>query len=160
MSRPLRAASLQAATEHLISVWERRPVRCDDVETPRLMFNYIVVQVSEDAAGDLCHSFTNHTISYACYRSRRRLTAALRPSPTCVFWAGAQRPSWMNEWVGPDINVVGPLEIPPSDEFSISESSHLFGKLTWQEAAHAKMEKHCRRVQRLALSSQIGAWRS
>uniref|UniRef100_A0A4W6EBC5 Nuclear receptor subfamily 1, group H, member 4 n=1 Tax=Lates calcarifer TaxID=8187 RepID=A0A4W6EBC5_LATCA len=32
----------------------------------------------------------------------------------------------MNEWVGPDINVVGPLQIPPSDEFSISESSHLF----------------------------------
>ena len=36
----------------------------------------------------------------------------------------------MNEWVGPDINVVGSLEIPPSDEFSISESSHLFGKFT------------------------------
>lgn len=126
MSRPLHAASLQAATEHLISVWERRPVRCDDVETTRLMFNYIVVQVSEDAAGDLRHS---SQITLFCYRSRRRLTAALRPSPTCVFWAGAQQPSWMNEWVGPDIDVVGPLEIPPSDEFSISESSHLFGKL-------------------------------
>ncbi|KAM7396533.1 hypothetical protein PAMP_019567 [Pampus punctatissimus] len=38
----------------------------------------------------------------------------------------------MNEWVGPDINVVGPLHIPPSDEFSISESSHLFDILADQ----------------------------
>ncbi|KAK9516857.1 hypothetical protein VZT92_024766 [Zoarces viviparus] len=38
----------------------------------------------------------------------------------------------MNEWVGPDINVVGPLQIPPSDEFSISESSHLFDILSDQ----------------------------
>ncbi|XP_075945968.1 bile acid receptor isoform X1 [Anarhichas minor] len=38
----------------------------------------------------------------------------------------------MNEWVGPDINVVGPLQIPPSDEFSISESSHLFDILADQ----------------------------
>lgn len=38
----------------------------------------------------------------------------------------------MNEWVGPDINVVGPLEIPPSDEFSMSESSHLFDILADQ----------------------------
>ncbi|KAM8750405.1 bile acid receptor isoform 2-T3 [Acanthopagrus schlegelii] len=38
----------------------------------------------------------------------------------------------MNEWVGPDINVVGSLEIPPSDEFSISESSHLFDILADQ----------------------------
>ncbi|XP_065813487.1 bile acid receptor isoform X2 [Labrus bergylta] len=38
----------------------------------------------------------------------------------------------MNEWVGPDINVVGQLEIPPSDEFSISESSHLFDILADQ----------------------------
>ncbi|XP_030282054.1 bile acid receptor isoform X4 [Sparus aurata] len=40
----------------------------------------------------------------------------------------------MNEWVGPDINVVGPLEIPPSDEFSISESSHLFDILADQSS--------------------------
>ncbi|KAG7522989.1 bile acid receptor isoform X1 [Solea senegalensis] len=32
----------------------------------------------------------------------------------------------MNEWVGPDINVVGPLQIPPNDEYSISESAHFF----------------------------------
>ncbi|XP_068459532.1 bile acid receptor isoform X1 [Clinocottus analis] len=38
----------------------------------------------------------------------------------------------MNEWVGPDINVVGPLPIPPCDEFSISESSHLFDILADQ----------------------------
>uniref|UniRef100_A0A3P8SCL6 Nuclear receptor subfamily 1, group H, member 4 n=1 Tax=Amphiprion percula TaxID=161767 RepID=A0A3P8SCL6_AMPPE len=38
----------------------------------------------------------------------------------------------MNEWVGPDINVVGPLQIPPSDEFSISENSHLFDILADQ----------------------------
>ncbi|KAL7402300.1 hypothetical protein ABVT39_012819 [Epinephelus coioides] len=38
----------------------------------------------------------------------------------------------MNEWVGPDINVVGPLHIPPSDEFPISESSHLFDILADQ----------------------------
>lgn len=36
----------------------------------------------------------------------------------------------MNEWVGQDINVVEPLEIPPSDEFSITDTdnSHFFGK--------------------------------
>ncbi|CAG03421.1 unnamed protein product [Tetraodon nigroviridis] len=34
----------------------------------------------------------------------------------------------MNEWVGQDINVVGPLEIPPSEEFSITDNSHFFGK--------------------------------
>lgn len=38
----------------------------------------------------------------------------------------------MNEWVGHDINVVGPLQIPPGDEFSISESSHLFDILADQ----------------------------
>ncbi|XP_068170331.1 bile acid receptor [Antennarius striatus] len=38
----------------------------------------------------------------------------------------------MNEWVGPDINVVGQLDIPPSDEFPISESSHLFDILVDQ----------------------------
>ncbi|KAL3061746.1 hypothetical protein OYC64_009817 [Pagothenia borchgrevinki] len=38
----------------------------------------------------------------------------------------------MNEWVGPDFNVVGPLQIPPSDEFSISDSSHLFDILADQ----------------------------
>ncbi|XP_053174838.1 bile acid receptor [Scomber japonicus] len=38
----------------------------------------------------------------------------------------------MNEWVGQDINVVGPLQIPPSDEFSISEGSHLFDILADQ----------------------------
>ncbi|XP_049928534.1 bile acid receptor isoform X2 [Epinephelus moara] len=38
----------------------------------------------------------------------------------------------MNEWVGPDINVVGPLHIPPSDEFPISESSHLLDILADQ----------------------------
>ncbi|XP_072291278.1 bile acid receptor [Eucyclogobius newberryi] len=38
----------------------------------------------------------------------------------------------MNEWVGSDINVVGPLQIPPSDDFSLSESSHLFDILVDQ----------------------------
>lgn len=38
----------------------------------------------------------------------------------------------MNDWVGLDVNVVGPLQIPPSDEFSISESSHLFDILVDQ----------------------------
>ncbi|XP_074490333.1 bile acid receptor isoform X1 [Sebastes fasciatus] len=38
----------------------------------------------------------------------------------------------MNDWVGPDVSVVGPLQIPPSDEFSISESSHLFDILVDQ----------------------------
>ncbi|XP_004069763.1 bile acid receptor isoform X1 [Oryzias latipes] len=32
----------------------------------------------------------------------------------------------MNEWVGPDITVVGPLQIPPSDDFSMSEGAHFF----------------------------------
>lgn len=51
----------------------------------------------------------------------------------------------MNDWVGPDINVVGPLEIPSSDEFSITESSHLFGKpstitqLCYELTANIKM---------------------
>ncbi|XP_061532679.1 bile acid receptor isoform X1 [Phycodurus eques] len=40
----------------------------------------------------------------------------------------------MNEWVGSDINVVGPLQIPPTDEFSISESSHLFDILADQSS--------------------------
>ncbi|CAJ1056968.1 bile acid receptor isoform X1 [Xyrichtys novacula] len=40
----------------------------------------------------------------------------------------------MNEWVGPDISVVGQLEIPPSDEFSIPESSHLFDILADQNS--------------------------
>lgn len=34
----------------------------------------------------------------------------------------------MNEWVGQDMNVVGPLEIPPSEEFPITDNSHFFGK--------------------------------
>lgn len=38
----------------------------------------------------------------------------------------------MNDWVGTDINVVGQLDIPPSDDFSISESSHLFDILADQ----------------------------
>lgn len=50
----------------------------------------------------------------------------------------------MNEWVGADINVVGPLQIPPGDEFSIPESSHLFGKSAWQKAAHRKMKQDYR----------------
>ncbi|XP_036441580.1 bile acid receptor isoform X1 [Colossoma macropomum] len=32
----------------------------------------------------------------------------------------------MNEWVGPDVNVVGPLQIPPNDGFPMPESSHFF----------------------------------
>lgn len=40
----------------------------------------------------------------------------------------------MNEWVGPDINVAGPLEMPPSDEFSITESTHLFDILADQSS--------------------------
>ncbi|CAG5958196.1 unnamed protein product [Menidia menidia] len=38
----------------------------------------------------------------------------------------------MNEWVGPDINVVGPLQIPPNDEFSIAENAHFFDILADQ----------------------------
>ncbi|KAK7891126.1 hypothetical protein WMY93_023089 [Mugilogobius chulae] len=38
----------------------------------------------------------------------------------------------MNEWMGSDINVVGPLQIPSSDDFSLSESSHLFDILVDQ----------------------------
>lgn len=39
----------------------------------------------------------------------------------------------MNEWMGPDINVVGPLQLPPNDEFSILESSHFYGKFMERE---------------------------
>ncbi|XP_013860943.1 bile acid receptor isoform X2 [Austrofundulus limnaeus] len=38
----------------------------------------------------------------------------------------------MNEWVGSELNVVGPLQIPPNDEFSISESAHFFDILADQ----------------------------
>lgn len=55
-----------------------------------------------------------------------------------VSCVGAQRPSWMNEWVGPDINVAGPLEMPPSDEFSITESTHLFGEFSKYASTHGR----------------------
>uniref|UniRef100_A0A8C6WGX1 Nuclear receptor subfamily 1, group H, member 4 n=1 Tax=Neogobius melanostomus TaxID=47308 RepID=A0A8C6WGX1_9GOBI len=38
----------------------------------------------------------------------------------------------MNEWVGPDINVVGAFQIPTNDDYSVSESSHLFDILVDQ----------------------------
>ncbi|XP_017278444.1 bile acid receptor isoform X2 [Kryptolebias marmoratus] len=38
----------------------------------------------------------------------------------------------MNDWVGSETSVVGPLQIPPSDEFSISESVHFFDILADQ----------------------------
>ncbi|KAM4618397.1 bile acid receptor isoform 1-T2 [Polymixia lowei] len=38
----------------------------------------------------------------------------------------------MNDWVGPDINVVGPLQIPPSDGFPLSEGTHFFDILADQ----------------------------
>ncbi|XP_030646861.1 bile acid receptor [Chanos chanos] len=38
----------------------------------------------------------------------------------------------MNEWVGTDVNVVGPLQIPPNDGFSLSESSQFFDILAEQ----------------------------
>ncbi|XP_061578108.1 bile acid receptor isoform X2 [Cololabis saira] len=41
----------------------------------------------------------------------------------------------MNEWVGPDINVVGAMQIPPGDDFpisEISESTHFFDILADQ----------------------------
>ncbi|XP_061825275.1 bile acid receptor isoform X1 [Nerophis lumbriciformis] len=41
----------------------------------------------------------------------------------------------MNEWAGPDIDVVGPLQIPHADEFSITESSHLFDILADQSSS-------------------------
>lgn len=84
--------SLLAAPEHLMLVREERPIRCVDAETPRLMFNYIVVQVSEN----LCEvrslsRLTDH--SYDCYRSQRRLTTTLWPGRTSVSRVGAQQPS-------------------------------------------------------------------
>ncbi|KAM6937748.1 bile acid receptor isoform 2-T2 [Xenentodon cancila] len=44
----------------------------------------------------------------------------------------------MNEWVGPDINVVGPMQIPPSDDFpisEISENTHFFDILADQSSS-------------------------
>ncbi|XP_028814429.1 bile acid receptor isoform X1 [Denticeps clupeoides] len=38
----------------------------------------------------------------------------------------------MNEWVGPDVSVSGPLQIPPTDGLSLSESSHFFDILVEQ----------------------------
>ncbi|KAM6961012.1 bile acid receptor [Aplochiton taeniatus] len=38
----------------------------------------------------------------------------------------------MNEWVGPDVNVGGPMQIPPSDGFPLSESSNFFDILADQ----------------------------
>ena len=136
--------SPQAATRQIPPVWVRRPVCCVDVETPRLMFNYSVVQLSEDPAElQECfffyHVSTNHTFSVLVTEVSRGVPRFCGTLQTCVFsCAGARRPSWMNEWVGPDINVVGPLQIPPSDEFSIAESAHLFGKSTRPKVAHIK----------------------
>lgn len=82
--------------------------------------------------------FTNHLFLLVTESIKSQRVTALQPSPTCVFWGGEKQRSWMNEWVGPDINVVGPLQLPPSDEFSISESSHFYGKFEWLETAHRK----------------------
>lgn len=38
----------------------------------------------------------------------------------------------MNDWVGPEVNVVGPLQVPTSDGFCLSESSHFFDILADQ----------------------------
>ncbi|XP_029010421.1 bile acid receptor isoform X2 [Betta splendens] len=38
----------------------------------------------------------------------------------------------MNEWVGSNLNVVGPLQLPPGDDFSIADGSHLFDILADQ----------------------------
>ncbi|XP_027017819.1 bile acid receptor isoform X1 [Tachysurus fulvidraco] len=40
----------------------------------------------------------------------------------------------MNEWVGPDVNVLGPLQMPPSDGFSLPEGSHFFDILAEQSS--------------------------
>ncbi|KAG1937043.1 bile acid receptor isoform X1 [Pimephales promelas] len=40
----------------------------------------------------------------------------------------------MNEWVGHDVNVVGPLQIPTSDAFPLSEGSHFFDILAEQNS--------------------------
>ncbi|KAL2093448.1 hypothetical protein ACEWY4_010760 [Coilia grayii] len=38
----------------------------------------------------------------------------------------------MNEWVGPDVNVVGPLQVPTGDGYCLPESSNFFDILTEQ----------------------------
>lgn len=68
-------------------------------------------------------TFESHCFNACCSRKRRLTTQNEQH-----FWDCCLIPCWMNEWVGPDINVVGTLQIPPSDEFAISESSHFFGK--------------------------------
>ncbi|KAM9480671.1 bile acid receptor isoform 2-T5 [Clarias gariepinus] len=40
----------------------------------------------------------------------------------------------MNDWVGPDVNVVGPLQMPPSDGFSLPDGSHFFDILAEQSS--------------------------
>ncbi|XP_060798036.1 bile acid receptor-like [Neoarius graeffei] len=40
----------------------------------------------------------------------------------------------MNEWAGPDVNVVGPLQMPPNDGFSLPEGSHFFDILAEQSS--------------------------
>ncbi|XP_056622498.1 bile acid receptor isoform X1 [Triplophysa dalaica] len=40
----------------------------------------------------------------------------------------------MNEWMGHDVNVVGPLQIPPGDGFPLSETSHFFDILAEQNS--------------------------
>lgn len=92
MSRPLHAASLQAATEHPISVWERRPVRCDDVETPRLMFNYTVVQVSDDAAA--VHKF----LMLVTEADRGSLLPCGPVQPVFSELVPSDPPEWMSGW--------------------------------------------------------------
>lgn len=127
------APSLHAQLLNISCVWEKGPDRCTDVKTPRLMLNYIALPATEDPAHlwgfwwnlDYCSQITSMLVPGVNHNT------TLWPRQICDFWVGAKRPSWMNEWVGPDINVVGALEIPPNDEFSMSESSHLFGKSSW-----------------------------
>ncbi|TSK38501.1 Bile acid receptor [Bagarius yarrelli] len=40
----------------------------------------------------------------------------------------------MNEWIGPDVNVVGPLQMPPNDGFTLPEGSHFFDILAEQSS--------------------------
>lgn len=83
---------------------------------------------------------TNNTIVMIITGVNRGSLRA-RYSPACIFCLCARQPSWMNEWVGTDINVVGPLQIPPGDDFSISESAHLFGKSTWRETIKRRRQR-------------------
>lgn len=91
----------------------------------KLILNYFSLNVSSTATGRPRRVLKTFSSGHSCYSGKQTRNSA-RLSLT-------KQASFMNEWVGHDIGVVGPLQIPPTDEFAITDNSHLFGKSAWHE---------------------------